>query len=222
MSTCILVLGTPRSGTSCVAGICHKLGIVMGKELISEDGKPRFDWPDVDKWNATGYFQDAPLENLQSAIFNDGFGGWPIAKLKPEHEAELAAIIAERESLGVDWGSKTSRMAYILPHFLRLCNSDVRLIVTSRRRSESLASWQMMLGHNAAKTRTIIDRAKSAVVSAKNLGVPILEVEFDELLTSPDIVDRIAHFVGRKVTDEAKAHVDSSLRRFNHSDVKAG
>lgn len=222
MSICVLVIGTPRSGTSCVAGLCHKLGIMMGEPLISEDGNPRFDWPGADEWNATGYFQDAPIENLESAIFSDGFEGWPVEKLQPEHEARLAEIIALRESYGVDWGSKTSRMGFILPHFLRLCKSDVRIITTIRRRSESVASWKAMIGHSDKKSQAIIDAAATVRDTVKTLGVPTLNVLFDDLMTSIGIVEQIADFIGCKVTDEAKTHIDAGLRRHNHLDPKVG
>lgn len=221
-STCVLVIGTPRSGTSCVAGLCHKLGIMMGEPLISEDGNPRFDWPGADEWNATGYYQDAPMENLESAIFSDGFAGWSVDELQPEHEARLAEIIALRESYGVDWGSKTSRMGFLLPHFLRLCKSDVRIITTTRLKSESVASWKAMIGHSDEKSQAIIDATASVRDMVKTLGVPTLNVTFDDLMASPEIIGQIAEFVGRGVTDAARQHVDAGLRRHNHSDPKAG
>lgn len=222
MPICVLIIGTPRSGTSCIAGVCAKLGVMMGQPLKSEDGNPRFDWPGADEWNATGYFQDAPMENLESAIFSDGFAGWPVDELQPEHDARLAEIIAMRESYGVDWGSKTSRMGFILPHFLRLCKSDVRIITTTRLKSESVASWKAMIGHSDEKSQAIIDAAASARDVVKTLGVPTLNVTFDDLMASPDVIGQIADFIGRGVTDAARQHVDSGLRRHNHADVKAG
>ena len=61
-STCILVLGTPRSGTSCVAGILHHLGVVMGEQFL-----------EADDWNPAGYFQDVEFETFLELI--DPFWG---------------------------------------------------------------------------------------------------------------------------------------------------
>lgn len=222
MSTCFLVLGTPRSGTSCVAGVLHKLGVVMGQPLESEDGKPRFDWPDANEWNPVGFYQDAPLENLEHSIFGDSYQQWPIDTLSGEHESRLSEIITSRESHGVNWGSKTSRAGYLLPHIIRLCKSDVKLIVTQRRESESKSSWSAMTGHDEPLSRDVINCASDAREFAMSLGLPMLTVSFDELMSSSSIIEQIAAFVGVSATKTARDHVNSGLRRFDHSNVKAG
>lgn len=221
MATCFLVLGTPRSGTSCIAGVLHHLGIVMGRELESEDGKPRFDWMDADQWNPVGYFQDAPLENLQQEIFQT-FAPDKLPELTEKQTETLVGIIKEREALGVDWGSKTSRMAYLLPRFLEHCSSDVKLICTSRVKSESVASWSSRQRLTEAESQVHIDKAADAVSVAKTFGLPVLNVAFDDLLNDADVVPRIAEYCGRRVTEAAANHVDAGLRHFDHSDIRKG
>jgi hypothetical protein len=39
MSRCILVVSVPRAGSSCVAGVLHKLGIDMGSGHFQPDDK---------------------------------------------------------------------------------------------------------------------------------------------------------------------------------------
>jgi hypothetical protein len=56
MPTCFLVLGVPRTGTSCVAGVLHYLGISMGSNL-----RP------AQPMNAAGFFTDLDFENLHLA-----------------------------------------------------------------------------------------------------------------------------------------------------------
>ncbi len=222
MPTCFLVIGTPRSGTSCVAGVLYKLGVMMGQPLDSEDDSPRFDWPDANEWNPVGFYQDAPLENLEHAIFGDSYQQWPIDTLSDEHENALAELIASRESHGVNWGSKTSRIGYLLPHFIRLCKSDIKLIATHRRESESKASWSAMTGHGEAVSGGVIESASQAQAFAKTLGLPVLDIHFDDLMSSRDIVDQLAEFIGVQPSRSARDHVNAGLRRFDHSNLKAG
>ena len=47
MSTCVVVLGTMRSGSSAVAGALHKAGISMGKFLMPGN-----------EFNERGYYED--------------------------------------------------------------------------------------------------------------------------------------------------------------------
>lgn len=193
----------------------------MGRELESEDGKPRFDWPDSDEWNPVGYFQDAPLENLQHEIFQK-FAPEKLPELTEKQTETLIGIIKEREALGVDWGSKTSRMAFLLPKFLEHCSSEVKLICTSRTKSESVASWSSRMRLNEEQSQLSIDKATDAVVAAKTKGLPVLTVNFDDLLNDVDVVHRIAEYCGRKVTDAAVNHVDAGLRHFDHFDIRKG
>lgn len=214
MTTCFLVLGTPRSGTSCVAGVLHHLGIVMGRELESEDGNPRFDWPDISDWNPVGFFQDAELENLQDAVFGGEFPKYAVG-LTPENEQRLCEIVANRESLGCDWGAKTSRMPYLLPNFVRMCSSEVRLIIMSRAQSESIESWATRAECGADEAAKIITRSAAALTFARRLRLPIHDITFDDLLANPaQQIEQLAAFCRRPVTQAAIDHVRPNLRRF--------
>ncbi len=51
MSRSVLVIGVPRSGTSCVAGVLHHLGVPMGERVIP-----------ANRWNPRGFFHDIDFE----------------------------------------------------------------------------------------------------------------------------------------------------------------
>ena len=104
MSTCVLVVGCYRCGTSAVAGMLHKIGVNMGK---------KFDPPNAN--NPRGYWEDIEFKNLHKAFLE----GEDYEKLYLEH-------IQDRKSSHVTWGIKDPRLCMMLPIVTeRLDNSDV-------------------------------------------------------------------------------------------------
>lgn len=209
MQTCYLVLGTPRSGTSAVAGILHRLGILMGEEV--EPG--RFDWPDPNEWNPAGFYQDVPLENLQNQWFGEGFPVLPGPPTVAQRDL-LAALIKKRCARGVDWGSKTSRMPWMLPEFLALCPCPVRAILTRRPLERAAASWAVRAEVSLEEAAALIGRAAAQLERVRH-RVDALPVEFDALHDRPQAtVETIAAFVGREMPPSIVAFLDNSLRRY--------
>lgn len=64
-TTVIAVLGPIRSGTSCVAGMLHHLGLPMGVS-----------WRPPDRLNPRGFFEDAGLHQIRKASFRRFFDTW--------------------------------------------------------------------------------------------------------------------------------------------------
>ena len=60
MGTAIIVLGGHRSGTSCVAGIIHRLGVPLGEHLLG---------PGVG--NPVGHFEDLAFYHLHRLILGE-------------------------------------------------------------------------------------------------------------------------------------------------------
>lgn len=86
-SQCFLVIGAPRSGTSCVAGILHHLGVFMGERLLPPN-----------RMNPTGFFHDLDFE----AAFSEP------DSLKP---------LIEKRSNMERWGLKSHRAAQFIKMF---------------------------------------------------------------------------------------------------------
>lgn len=204
MPTCVLVLGTPRSGTSAVAGVLSKLGIDMGVDYLTA-----FDM------NPKGFFQCLRFEEL----FDGQEHYMPRVDLNadPEFAGRLAKVISAKCASGRDWGLKSGRLAFVLPTVLAACVHPVKLIVTERDRKRSKASWRQHVNDEDGNQTAdeIIDEAGDAVERAvAKCGLTPLVVNHDHLCDEPEkIVREIAVFVGRPCTEAALSHVDASLRR---------
>lgn len=74
-SQCFLVVGTYRSGTSCVAGVLHHLGVFMGSNLMVGP-----------LHNAKGYFHDLDFQ------------------LARDDESRLKELIRQRQESHSRWG----------------------------------------------------------------------------------------------------------------------
>jgi hypothetical protein len=218
MPTCFVVLGCTRSGTSVVSGLLHRLGVVMGWELQSEDGNPRYDWPDPTPMNPHGFYQDAPVENAQDAIWGDEYppvGTRPPAGELTDHFQELIRMRCQR---GHDtWGIKASRIQWMLPEFLAACSDDVRFVVTQREQPHSAKSMKEWLPeHGEPRITEWVRRANQQIadVLAEHKAIPRFVVPFNGLFDDTErTLQGLADFVGVPLTDGVRAFVDPSLRR---------
>lgn len=198
MSTCIMVLGTPRSGTSCVSGVLSNLGLFVGERLLPPT-----------QMNARGFFQDAEFEELF-----DSCPEWmPKYPGKDLCDAgKLHALIEKRCREHEMWGVKVRLGAFIVNEVERAC--EVKLIVLDRDRQQSidsLASWSLDRDQDPAQ---VIDRAKRAIEAACE-GRDVLPVSYEKLLHSPEVeVNRIAEYAGLPPTPEAISFVQPHLRRY--------
>lgn len=217
MSTCFVILGTPRSGTSLVAGLLHLSGIPMGERLPDEGGQPRWDFPDANEWNPRGFFQDAGVENLLDGWFGEKFLAETLA---PDQirTAEMRRVLSVRSAAasGGAWGVKASRTASVLGDFLAACPDEVRVVETSRPIGRSIASWAKRSSHPQEKASLIVRNTDAAVKAAlaSHHHLPRMVVDFDALIEGVSEVDRLSVFIGRDLTAVATKLIDPSLRRF--------
>jgi len=61
----ILIVSSPRSGSSCIAGILHYLGVDLGEYYLCPDTQ-----------NPTGYFEDAKLLELEFKYYESDRDKW--------------------------------------------------------------------------------------------------------------------------------------------------
>lgn len=200
MATCFLVLGTPRSGTSCVAGVLHYLGVPMGETLFPPC-----------EMNAKGSFQDLDFEGcfdrLQTHI--------PEVLDKSLVAWNKFSAITQKRCSGGDWGAKFRMAAVVLPEFKQICSHDIRLIITKRNPQQSVSSLSQWCPAEYQDSQEIIDRATAAVEAVeRTTDLPILSIDFEELMSAPlATVERIAEFVGRDMTQAAAEFIDPAMRR---------
>jgi hypothetical protein len=204
---CYLVLGTPRSGTSMVAGILHHLGIPMGPRLLAADA-----------WNPAGYYQDAEFEGLVVRGCRGGWPGWDEARADPWHAGVAAAVrglAARRGEAAPVWGVKSNRLAFWLDSLASA--ADVRVLTTSRPRAASVRSWAERSGDQPGVAAGVIDRMAAAIAAALAASglAPVLTVPYDAAVADPaGWVGRVAAAAGREPAPAAVAWVDAALRRF--------
>jgi len=185
MARCYLVIGTPRSGTSLVAGVLSAMGVDMGPS------------PPGNVWNPAGFYQDVEFWALLHR-----------AGQKQVDLANLAELIAKR-SCGIDWGVKNPDLAYVFADFVTACTDEIRIVRTTRPHDRSVASWQARTNEPQP-----IDAYAEAIAKINPAAFPTITVDFDELIDNPtEQVARLAEFCERSVTPEAIAFPQASLRR---------
>ena len=199
MATCYLVLGTPRSGTSCVAGILHKLGVRMslGDFVPASPANPTGFWEDAALFDALGD-HDSPYLAMRYAARN-----------------RLLQAVYDRHLPGVDWGAKTCQLAFCMDAWMSVCNElgvVVKTIMTLWDIEKSKASWRNAFGTDDSIVTTVAGLISP--YSPTSLIVP-----FDDLLNqTSSTVSAIATYCGKPTSgtafDDAVSFVNPSLRNY--------
>lgn len=210
-STCVVVLGGHRCGTSAVAGVLHHLGVFMGHRFIG-----------ATKYNELGHWEDVAFVALHKRIV----GGWkrPCVDFEPVRKAYIK-LIRSRERKYELWGFKDPRAVYVFPYFLRSVRSEVKVINVHRDLEASAKS--MARRKNPAKGATINVNQKQAMGIARQyrdarwlamhycFRGPRLKVQYEELVhDSAGQVKRIAEFLGVIPDQRAINFVSPGLKHF--------
>lgn len=209
MSTCIAVVGPPRTGTSAVAGLLHALGIPTGVSAVA---------PNL--YNPKGFFEDADFWHLNAAACGSAEVPSLTSVWTPERLADLRRVVQVRSARHPIWAVKDPRLCMTLPTLLQVCQdvgTPLKVIFTSRN------SWQAVSSLATLWGRIGLDRAaelwgRYSVAVAKSrrefIGLKML-VDFNDTIEVPAVVvDGVADFVERPVTAAARAWIDPGLRHF--------
>lgn len=150
MTECFIVAGPPRSGTSLVAGLLHRLGVSMGDERS---------FLPANQHNPTGYFEDSHFVFLNDMIL-DKAGGmvWtPPPRFEVESAGRHFSDEVERRvgarATEEPWGWKDPRNCLTLPAFLPHCSPKV--IICHRDPcliAESITKMNDEIGYNDARS----------------------------------------------------------------------
>lgn len=202
--TCVFVVGTPRSGTSCIAGVLHHLGVRM---TLNE-------YPEPHAINPKGFYEDR--EMLRVLVRSDGWITEPTFAGRHRQILEkraafplLQAAVAERTAAGVLWGCKSLlaadgvfRRAYTGP-----------LLVVRALRSPGAIRASAIAAMGGVERRPVADMVERANQCVVELDSPTLAVSFEDMTANPEReVGRIAAFVGLPVNRAAVEFVEPSLR----------
>ena len=214
MSRSVIVLGQHRSGTSAVASILHHLGIPMGTPGTIESATHLVDgWPAFDS-NPYGQFED----NDFVKIFDKGHGAWacPIWWTYSGTTARRAkALIEKREEKHELWGLKTPQLCYTLTYLLDYLEDPV-VIAIQRDFDDTVTSLAKRDGlplpvaqHIQALYYLLFT---SSVTEVKGRGIPLLELQFEEVLARPHTSsNQIANFIDRSISIKAVLMATASI-----------
>jgi hypothetical protein len=200
MPTCFLVLGVPRSGTSLVSAVLHRLGVSFAPwKMVGEGWHPRDE-----------SYEDAELEQ-----WGDKFLDENLQPKDPAYYAQLQLLICQREAAAIDWGISHYYLNFVVDKFLAACSMPVKLLRTQRPLKASIASYAARLGVDTDIERTILDVDKKLSEFLDRSSLPILTIEFNRLIDEPESeVTRIASFIGREPAAAAIENIDPAWRRF--------
>lgn len=206
-STCYLILGSPRSGTTLVASMVHALGVPLG-ETFTEG---------ITDWAPGHFFADESLTYALMSLWKGEFK--PAESVHPDELAGLEELIARREAAYPKWGIKVFGLPFCLPVLLpRL--SDPRAIRCTRKRETSIASWRARRINDRPEpdeAEMVIDSHLAAIDNAlAGRSLPTLILDFDDVVQGPPkrTTDALAAFLGVPSRREVDSLIDPSWRRF--------
>ncbi|MBC7076980.1 MAG: sulfotransferase, partial [Synergistales bacterium] len=204
----VAVVGPFRSGTSCVAGILHTLGVSMGAQLPSPEQTKRF--------NPKGTFEAVWLAQMCRRFFKEPEMIEQVPR--PQRIAELRRWAEERtRQLGPGKliGAKHPTLCLMVEDMLEAW-PDVRFIAVSRPAEEAIKS-ALAVGWLPTAERVIPMMIETRNQSLKRVSAPVLWLDYSDLLKNPaDAIERLTAFCGIEPTsrqiEAAVAFVDPNLR----------
>lgn len=182
-STCILVLGVPRSGTSCVAGVLHKIGVDMGAGHF----QPR------DKFNPRGYYEDLRWRYANQRITGRGYS-LKAANVQGVGKAQrmIYRKLARECKAKPLWGIKDPWLCFLgqfLWPILHDTGIHTKMIVIDRDRAASVASVARHLKqsyHNKGNAERIIDAWQEGLErQIETYSGPLYRVQYEALVGDP-------------------------------------
>lgn len=221
-SRAIFVLSLPRSGSSCVAGALHRLGVDMGEGH----------WQPADASNSKGYYEDLRWQYLNKQLAGFQYDAIRVHTL-PQRYFEAYRDLFELCSRKPLWGVKAPRMAFVFPLIQPIGVSfcELRVVVVRRNIDDVVASLQR---HSevayGGRRKMSVPQAKNVIgvwqraldVAAVGHNGRVFEVSYEALLDeTEDALSALAAFcfegMGQPDTREAVEWIDPSMCHHRQS-----
>lgn len=216
----IVILGVPRSGTSMIAGIVHKLGINTGPSIKSDNG------------NLNGYFEDEDFFRLHHRILRVKKGAYlwakrmyaPTDNISEKSLKEYHDLFTERNRQK-RWGLKNLTLPWVWPTFYELAKDDIAIIRTHRNISDVALrvreTWRIYLrevGMDDIKRLEQQAKRWDDWLDFLSKGLPTLDLDFyGACNNAPSIVETIASFIGVNVNEQAVSHIQQKTPKNDKS-----
>jgi len=192
MSTCVIVAGTYRSGTSLLARFLHESGADMNPVLVESD------WSG---WHPSGSYKDKILDV-------EGFAGWE-------------AYFSARPMPNV-WGIKSHRLLFtpgMIESFIQACPANRKVLVWTTRDIETAVASYSFLRHDLSieEAREII-ASQVAILDSLFQAWPEadrMQVAFPETTIDPaGQLQAVTDLIGLPFDEQALAHIRADIPKW--------
>ena len=195
----VAVCGLPRSGSSCLAGVLHHLGIPMGRS-----------WIRPGKANPKGFFEDRMLNHIRQEC--GGRKIWTNPNIiRPHRTVRLLRQWRRDRNDGspIIGGKLPPFLARIIPEMNRAWPHDLRILVPERPimdSAKSAAKGRFWQGRTPKQVHNLfVPVVQKQDADIERLQVPCLRVQFTDLMNHPaEAIATIIAFCGLSPTDEQR------------------
>lgn len=212
MNTCYAVIGTPRSGSSALAGVMHSLGINMGPSLMNGM-----------EHNIKGFYEDIEFLGFHQFMYGEipnlsmnNLDDYTMECTQPKYTNLIRTRCVQEK-----WGLKDPRLVFVLKNFSEyLMNCKLKIVSTARPINLSAKSMGKLLKVDYRKASEIIGRYEIARLDtlqwASENNIETLVVPYNDLVDkTEEIISSLAKFcdIDDELTiQQAKHMVDPGLR----------
>lgn len=196
----IIVVGTPRSGTSLAASIFANLG-----HFVADDEAAQL--RDPDHFNPGGYFEAEPLIEANVSLFRrvgyEHHNTWIFDPIGADQASRIASlpVAAEHRELVArfeaqrPWVWKDPRLCYTLGYWWPLVDPDRTAVLLVRRdpeetfKSFARIGWRESNEAGRKETyRRMADHIAAAEEALLSLDIPFVEINYADYRRSPERV----------------------------------
>jgi len=188
----ILVIGSPRSGTSVVAGVLHHLGVDMGKFYIRPDTQ-----------NPTGYFEDADIVKNDMNSYDNDREKWGVRFME---------LTKDRRD---PWGFKTPTLCVTIKDVrenLEKRGFIPRYIYVKRNLENNIKALEKHHGRDDAREQIILQQ-ENIKANLPTKGTFIIDYEAlvgDPIKTLREVVEFLGIYPTQREQTKAVLHVIQS------------
>ena len=181
-SRCVIVLSIPRSGSSLVAGVLHRLGVDMGEGYLQP--------PDIS--NQRGYYEDLRWQKTNKRLVGPRYEMHCLEQIPERIQNKYRKLIAVCETKPL-WGMKDPRLCVTL-HWITPYLQDARLVIVRRDLGASVrslvyhsqVSYQGTLEMNDTQARSLLEEWQRIMDwQIATFNGPMLTVNYRDMLNEP-------------------------------------
>ena len=215
MAKAVVVLGSPRSGTSLTTKVVHELGFYA-------------DYGRMDEFNEEGYWENPEAGRINGMIMEyhgyDGYAcemlprGWENSKGLRQFDSEAEKFIRAMSARG-DWVVKNPQFCMTLPYWKRFLPLDTRYLVCVRNPAD--AAMSMKRQRNIDWSLGLEIWFNCTMTALKNTeGQKRMVVFYDDYFAGDRQLKEIGEFLETEQGARTVSAVSPRLRHFANSAVE--